>query len=363
MPKVLITGASGVVGSAALDRFLDAGWDVVATGRRDPEILSTKPYERIAVDLADADSARAALSSLVGVTHVAFAAVAEAPDLAAGWADPYWMNRNLDMLRNTLEPLIEAGGLEQVSILQGTKAYGIHLHPMAIPARESDPRDPHENFYWFQQDYLVGAAEQHGFRWNVLRPQPVIGAGPPGAVMSITQAIGIYAAVCRQNGQSCGFPGGAPFVWEASDARLVAGALKFCATTTSAGNQIYNVTNGDVFEWRSLWPALMDQLGVDVGPDNEQSLGQLLPTQGDAWDAVVASQGLRAGPLTEILGESHHFADFCFLPGMTTEMLPLSWLISGIKIRQAGFHEWYDTEDTFRYWLNFLQERQLLPRF
>ncbi len=361
MSKVLVTGASGVVGSAALDRFLDSGWECVAVSRRDPELLSTKPFERVSADLGDEQGTRAALSSLVGVTHVAFAAVVEADGLVNGWTDPHYMQLNLAMLRTTLAPLIEAGGLEQVTILQGTKAYGIHLHPMAIPARESDPRDPHENFYWLQQDHLIELAERHGFRWNVIRPQPVIGAGPAGAVMSLTQVIGIYAAICKHRGEPCGYPGGASFLWEASDARLVAGALEFCASHTEAGNQIFNVTNGDVFEWRALWPALMDQLGVEAGPDLERSLATYLPAQAATWDAIIAEHALAAPPLDQLLGESHHFADFCFIPGATEA--PLSLMVSGIKIRQTGFHEWYDTTDTFRFWLSVLQDRKLLPRF
>src|SRR5258708_30624473 len=57
------------------------------------------------------------------------------------------------MLRNVIEPLISGkSALKHVSILQGTKAYGVHLHPIAIPARESDPRDDHANFFFDQQD-------------------------------------------------------------------------------------------------------------------------------------------------------------------------------------------------------------------
>jgi hypothetical protein len=52
------------------------------------------------------------------------------------------------MMQNCLEPLVETGKLQQVTALQGTKAYGIHLHPMPIPARERFPRDDHPNFYW-----------------------------------------------------------------------------------------------------------------------------------------------------------------------------------------------------------------------
>jgi hypothetical protein len=59
------------------------------------------------------------------------------------------------MLRNVVEPIVRhAAGFEHISILQGTKVYGVHLHPIPIPARESDPRDRHANFFHDQEDYL-----------------------------------------------------------------------------------------------------------------------------------------------------------------------------------------------------------------
>ena len=74
--------------------------------------------------------------------------------------------------------MAKGGTLQHVSLLQGTKAYGVHLHPIAIPARESDPRDDHANFFFDQQDYVRDAGEKHGFTYTVLRPQLVTGKMP-----------------------------------------------------------------------------------------------------------------------------------------------------------------------------------------
>jgi NAD(P)-dependent dehydrogenase (short-subunit alcohol dehydrogenase family) len=38
--KVLVTGASGLLGVAAIERFLFAGWEVVGVSRRKPELPS-----------------------------------------------------------------------------------------------------------------------------------------------------------------------------------------------------------------------------------------------------------------------------------------------------------------------------------
>jgi len=37
------------------------------------------------------------------------------------------------MLRNLVEPLAAAAPLEHLTLLQGAKAYGVHLHPIRIP--------------------------------------------------------------------------------------------------------------------------------------------------------------------------------------------------------------------------------------
>jgi hypothetical protein len=48
-----------------------------------------------------------------------------------------------------------------------------------------------------------------------------------------------------------------------------------------------------------------------------------------------------------------------FLNGTEGQQPPA--LMSDIKIRQAGFGDFMDTEESFRYWLNQLVERNVLP--
>jgi hypothetical protein len=61
-------------------------------------------------------------------------------------------------------------GGKKAFILQGTKIYGVHLHPIPIPARERDVRKDHENFFFNQQDYVSEMGAQHGFNYTALRP-------------------------------------------------------------------------------------------------------------------------------------------------------------------------------------------------
>ena len=62
--KVLVTGASGLLGVAAIEKFLSAGWDVVGVSRRKPELPSGRGIEFLSVDLRDREAARAAFEPL-----------------------------------------------------------------------------------------------------------------------------------------------------------------------------------------------------------------------------------------------------------------------------------------------------------
>jgi nucleoside-diphosphate-sugar epimerase len=360
MPSVLIAGASGLVGNATLELALSRnGWtDVVALCRRRPEVDSIRPFKHLSADLRDAPSAGSALSDIGDITHVVYAALYEKPGLIPGWQERDQMETNLTMLKNCLEPLLGSRSLRHVTVLQGTKAYGIHLHPMPIPARERAPRDDHENFYWLQEDYLKDRARQHGFTWTILRPQLIVGR-PWGVAMNLAPIIGVYAAICVEEGLPFGFPGGVSYVWEAVDARLVAQAAEWAAFSPAAINEHFNVTNGDVFEWRNLWPGMATVLGVESGPDDPKSVAEFLEGKDDVWDRIVERHGLRPIPLCDILGESHHYADFCFAHGATEAPPPA--FSSRVKLQQAGFTGCYDTQETFNFWLRDLIHRRVIP--
>lgn len=355
---VLVVGASGLVGAASVDAFLDDGWEVIATSRRPPEIVSIRPFHHLPLDLRDPDSCREAADRLGHVTNVVYTAVHEQPGLVAGWQDPEQMATNLAMLRNLLDPLAHAASLEHVTLLQGTKAYGVHRHPIRIPAREREPRDDHPNFYWLQEDHLRGLASRRGFAWTILRPQLIVGP-TYGVAMNLPPVIGAWAAVCQEEGRPFAFPGGLPYVTEAVDTRLVADAALWAATAPTARDEHFNVTNGEVFSWRDLWPALADELGVEIGPDEPVRLGEVLPTKAAAWDRIVARHDLRPLGLAQLLGESHFYADFCFAHGARTTPAPA--FLSTVKIKQAGFTATADTEESFRHWLRVLIERGVLP--
>src|SRR5947209_7157498 len=144
--KTVVFGASGVVGLAAARRFASLPEsEVVAVSRRRPDDLGGAFH--LAVDLTDGEACRSAFGAMRDVTHVVYAALQETPGLVAGWRDRELMERNLRMFANAVDTVANASvnTLEHVSVLQGTKAYGVHVDAsVPIPARERSPRHPHE---------------------------------------------------------------------------------------------------------------------------------------------------------------------------------------------------------------------------
>jgi nucleoside-diphosphate-sugar epimerase len=355
--KVLITGASGLLGVAAIERFLDAGWDVVGVSRRKPELPSGRNIDFLSVDLRDQEKTRVAFEPLTDVTHIAYTALHEKPELVAGWSSKDQIDTNNAMLRNVVEPIVRsATNFQHISVLQGTKVYGVHLHPIPIPARERDARKDHPNFFFDQEAYVGEMGAKHGFSYTALRPQLV--TGPTPGALNVLPAIGAYAAIRREKGEPFGFPGGPSFVWEAADADLVGDVAVWAAQSPQAANEAFNITNGDVFEWRNVWPGIAETLGVEAGPDTPMSVTAYLAESADVWDKIVARYGLRSRSLRDLVGQGDQHADFAFAYGAPAG--PRAF-VSTVKLRQAGFAKVVDTEVSFRKALQSLIDNKLLP--
>ncbi len=351
---VLIAGALGLVGRAALDQFEAEGRDVVGLSRRAPDLPTRARF--ISADLADAANCRTALAGLSGVTHLVYAALYEKPDLKGGWLDAEQMATNLAMLTNCMDAL-EPGNpaLRHVTLLQGTKAYGTHLGQMPIPGKEDAPRHIHPNFYWAQEDFIRARQAGKAWSWTILRPQVVIGFAL-GSAMNLLAAAGAYAAISRELGLPLVFPGAGDRITEATDARLLARAIAWAGQAPAAANQIFNVTNGDVLTWRGLWPVIARAFGIEVGPPHPMPLPVVMADKEPVWQRIVERYGLLPHTLAELIGSSWQFADFAF-----SRADQAASLVSTIKIRQASFADCIDSAAMLDWWLRELQRRRILP--
>ena len=363
MPRtVLVAGATGLVGRAAMKRFAaEPGTDVIAVSRRRPD--ETFGARFVALDLADAVACRDAAAAFRGVTHLVYAALYEQPGrLVSGWREAEQIAVNDRMLANLLAALGSAAPyLAHVTLLQGTKAYGVHVRQIPTPAREDrdEARDV-PNFYWAQEDRLRACERASGrFGFTILRPVLIVGRST-GSAMNVIPAIGAWAALLKANGRrDLPFPGGCARVAQAVDADLLADAILWSGRTAAARNQAFNVTNGDVFSWPEVWPAIARALGMEPGPAVPTSLRDSLRCRHADWDALRRRHGLVAPDLDAFVGQSLEYADYTMGLGRT-ELLPPR-LVSTVKLARAGFQGALDTEAMFAKWFRDFQEARLLP--
>lgn len=356
--KLGVVGASGIVGRALVTQAQALGLEVVAISRHSPDIAHC---DFVPLDLLDESQCRDQRAKLRDVTHLVYTALYEKPGLLAGWLEQDQMQTNLTMLRQCLEVAFADASLQHIALLQGTKAYGAHLGPMKIPGKESDPRVEHDNFYWLQEDYIKQFVAMGDTGYSIWRPQVVIGHGfaaGQGAPMNMLAAIGAYIAFCLYDGVPCGYPGGPNSPMEVVDAELLARAILFGLGSANARNQTFNVTNGDVMEWRNAWPAMTSVFNLPPAPAKVQSLVELYEREED-WQALSKKFNLQPSSLRAFVGDSFYYADALFATG--ADRAPPPALVSTIKLRQAGFSECIDSEVMFQNWFKQLQAMKRLP--
>ncbi len=359
---VLVVGASGVVGEAALQRLAEAGAKVVSVSRRSPLANTGAPH--LALDLMDGAACAHAIAALSPITHVVYAALFEKPGLIAGWFEADQIDTNDRMFQNLMAAVLAHHGasLRHVTLLQGTKAYGM-MRPTPVAARENRDEAHHEpNFYWRQEERLRAARQGAFWTFTILRPQIIYGLSIGGA-MNLIPVLGAYGALLKLAREPLHFPGALnSFVQEAVDADLLARVIAWAQEAPAARDEIFNVTNGDVYSWPSVWPDIADALGMDSGAHIPTRIAHFMQEHAADWDMLRASHGLAAPALPDFLGESPHYADMLFNFGPREgepERGPS--LVSTIKLRRAGFHDVVDTRDMFVKWLGALRARALIP--
>jgi nucleoside-diphosphate-sugar epimerase len=344
----VIVGALGIIGRALIDRLTsDPEWDVVGLSRRAPDFES--PARFVSVDLRDRDAARATLAELDRTTHVFYAAYQGMPDRIQE------LEPNVALLANSVDALAAASpALEHVNLMEGGKWYGFHLGPAPTPAVEDDPRHMPPNFYYSQQDWLERRAAERGFTWSALRPEAVCGFSV-GNPMNLSMAIAVYAAICNELEVPFSFPG-RPGAWtalyELTDARVLARAAEWAATTPACAGEAFNITNGDCLRWSRLWPKLSSMLGVAYGEPRHLSLTEFMADKGPVWERIVNKHGLQPYAFEQVA--SWPFADAIF----ATE-----WDIirSNLKARRYGFGDFIETDRMFADIYAELGTRRIIP--
>ena len=344
----LVVGAQGVIGRNLVDHLASLDdWQVIGLSRRGA--ASSGRVSHIAVDLLDAADAQRKLSSLTQVTHVFYAAYQDRPS----WAE--LVPPNLAMLVNVIDAIEPvAKGLQHISLMQGYKVYGGHLGPFKTPARETDAAFMPPEFMHDQQRFLEQRQQGATWNWSAIRPA-VVGGFALGNPMNLALAIAVYASMSKALGLPLRFPGkpGAyDHLLEMTDAGLLARATVWAATEPTCANQAFNITNGDLFRWSEMWPAIARYFEMEVAPPLPLSLDSVMADKEPLWRTMIERHGLAEHAYADV--SSWRFADFVF-----------SWdydmFGDGSKARRFGFHEHIETQAMFTRLFDDFRRRKIIP--
>lgn len=340
---VLVAGAHGLIGRALIGQAGPEA-DLVGLGRRGGTIGTRARI--VSVDLLDAADVRAKLAGLAP-THIVFAAWTPRATRGAEVAP------NLAMLRHLMEA-VDPAALRHVTLLQGGKAYGSHLGGFITPALETDPRHMPPNFYYDQEDYLRDLQARAAWAWTVFRPTVVYGLAV-GNPMNVTTVIGAYAAISRELGLPLRFPGsGAAYAVlnQGADAGLIARAILWAGEAERAANQIYNITNGDLFRWSRMWPHIARGFGMETAEPQAFPFAEFMHDKEALWTRMVARHGLLPTPFRDVV--AWPFGEFVL-------QRTFDHVLDTTKLRDHGFTGYESTYRMFDRQFAQMQAERIIP--
>jgi nucleoside-diphosphate-sugar epimerase len=346
----LVVGASGVTGTPLAEQLALAGWKVYGVSRNAPR-LRGGPFPRfqhLAVDLTDARATREAVGGCADITHVFHCANDANPDA------------RLSMIGSTIDAVEAAApGFANINLLQGTKYYGSYFGAFKTPAKETDPRVAGGDFYYSEEDLVIGRQAGCCWTWTAVRPTVVCGyaAGNP---LNLATVLAIYGSILRELGRPFGFPASErcfDSLVQMVDAELLARASIFVSTTEGCGNRAFNVGNGDIFRWRHMWPALAGFFGLEPAGPQPWSLKEFLSDKGPLWDDMTRRHGLVPFPF----GRAPDWAQGSFTPPNSRMACEYDWITDTNRIRQSGFSECIDSEEMFLGMFRRFREDRIIP--
>jgi nucleoside-diphosphate-sugar epimerase len=252
VPTAFVTGGSGFVGGALIERLRSEGWDVRALARseRAAERVRELGAEPVTGDLDDRDTLRAGAEGC----ELAFHAAAKVED----WGDPADFERlNVRGTQNVIDACRETGVRRLVHV--GTEAALMAGEPL-VNVDEGAPLRPDSAALYSSSkakaEQLVRSANGEALETVVVRPRFVWGRGDTTLLPALTEMV--------RSGRFRWVGGGRQLSATTHIDNTVEG-LWLAATKAPAG-AVYFVTDGEPVVFREFITKLLGTQGVEI-PD------------------------------------------------------------------------------------------------
>ena len=258
VPTAFVTGGSGFVGGALIERLRREGWDVRALARSDraAERVRELGAEAVSGDLGDGKSLRAGAEG----SEVAFHAAAKVED----WGDPADFERlNVHGTQNVINACREAGVRRLVHV--GTEAALMAGQPL-VNVDEGAPLRPDSPALYpsskAKAEQLVRAANGDELETVVVRPRFVWGRGDTTLLPQIAEMVrsGRFRWV-----------GGGRHLTATTHIDNTAEGLWLAGTRGPAGG-VWFVTDGEPVVFRDFMTDWVATQGVEI-PDKSVPAG------------------------------------------------------------------------------------------
>jgi nucleoside-diphosphate-sugar epimerase len=253
-----VTGGSGFVGGALIERLRREGWDVRALARSEQAAGRVRELgaQPVSGDLGDRDSLRTGAEGC----ELAFHAAAKVED----WGDPAEFERvNVQGTQNVIDASREAGVRRLVHV--GTEAALMAGQPL-VNVDESAPLRPDSPALYpsskAKAEQLVRAANGDGIETVVVRPRFVWGSGDSTLLPQIVEMV--------RSGRFRWVGGGRHLTATTHIDNTVEG-LWLAATRAPAGG-VYFVTDGEPVAFREFLTKMVGTEGVEI-PDKSVPAG------------------------------------------------------------------------------------------
>ena len=250
MPSAFVTGGSGFVGGALIERLRSEGWDVRALARSDAAArkVSERGAEAVRGDLSDTG----ALTEGARGCEVCFHAAAKVED----WGDPVEFERmNVHGTRNVIVACREAGVRRLVHV--GTEAALMAGDPL-VNVDENAPLRPDSPALYSSSkakaEALVRAANDSELETVVVRPRFVWGKGDTTLLPALEEMV--RAGRFR-------WVGGGRQLSDTTHIDNTVEGLWLAATQAPAGG-VYFVTDGEPVVFREFVTAMLATQDVEA---------------------------------------------------------------------------------------------------
>jgi nucleoside-diphosphate-sugar epimerase len=184
VPKALVTGASGFVGTSLVAALVSRGYSVRAACRR----AGQAPHgaeEHIVGDLAEADWRRA----VEGVDHVFHLAARVHVMKSTRSDDALYASTNVDATRRLVSASITSG-VQRLTFTSTVKVHGESAGPSAI--RETDPPRPTDAYSrskWAAEEAIREICAGTTLSYTIFRPPLVYGPGVKANLFALFRAV------------------------------------------------------------------------------------------------------------------------------------------------------------------------------